>query len=43
MDFESHLKNDHNMWKYVWYMIYLQEKVYCTADIIIVRPFMNAV
>jgi hypothetical protein len=24
--FEDHIKNDHNMWKYVWFMIYLDEK-----------------
>lgn len=26
VDFEDHIKNDHNMWKYAWFMIYLDEK-----------------
>lgn len=24
--FGDHIKNDHNMWKYLWYMIYLEKK-----------------
>ena len=24
--FEQHVKNDHNMWKYLWFMVYLSEK-----------------
>ncbi|CAM9149389.1 unnamed protein product [Chrysoparadoxa australica] len=26
IDFESHIKHDHNMWMYVWFLIYLREK-----------------
>jgi hypothetical protein len=25
--FESHVTDDHNMWKYLWFCIYLEEKV----------------
>ena len=26
LDFQHHLQNDHNMWKYLWFLIYLDEK-----------------
>jgi hypothetical protein len=26
VDFSEHIKSDHNMWKYLWYMIYLEKK-----------------
>jgi hypothetical protein len=30
--FTHHIKNDHNMWKYVWFMIYLDEKDHTEFD-----------
>jgi inositol 1,4,5-triphosphate receptor type 1 len=24
--FADHVQNDHNMWKYLWYIIYLEER-----------------
>jgi inositol 1,4,5-triphosphate receptor type 1 len=30
--FEQHIKNDHNMWKYLWFLIYLDEKDHTEFD-----------
>ena len=30
--FSDHIKNDHNMWKYAWFMIYLDEKDHTEFD-----------
>jgi hypothetical protein len=32
MPFEQHIKNDHNMWKYLWFLIYLDEKDHTEFD-----------
>lgn len=32
VSFEEHIKNDHNMWKYLWFIIYLDEKNHTEYD-----------